>query len=113
MPTAPPIDIAMKEISIAKVFHDCGFACGSIQSAGRREVSSNSHLYDYLKVCSISLIFTNGSILANSKYMHTSVSVVPPLMERSYQSIPNRVLTAQRIMKAGGHPVAIAQVVEH
>ena len=36
-------------------------------------------------------------------------------MERSYQLIPRGVLTAHTvvIVKAGCHPVAIAQVVEH
>ena len=44
-------------------------------------------------------------------------SVAPPLMGRSYWSIPNGVLTAHkailRIVKAGCWPVAMAQVVEH
>ena len=36
-------------------------------------------------------------------------------MERSYQSIPSGVLMAHTvvIVKAGCHPVAVAQVVEH
>ena len=50
-------------------------------------------------------------------YMYISLSVVPPLMERSYWSIPSGILMAHtvilRIVRAGCHPVAIAQVVEH
>ena len=55
-----------------------------------------------------------GALVKRDLCAHVHVCMAPPLMERSYRSIPNgtyRVIL--RIGKAGCHPVAIAQVVEH